>query len=177
VLDELGVTVRQDDVILDLHAGLVVDLAVRAAHVVVLDTDPEVLRRARELNNVTPIKGDGRTLTGVEDESLDGAVADFRRFRSAKRILRYVEELGRTLKPGAWAAFALSTEPAPQPQRGASRRELFKILSGSAKPEGPAFVPLDALGAAATAAGLTLEQIEGSGSTDTHVRATRTRAS
>ena len=75
-----GVTVRQDDVVLDLGCGpgrLTRALARRAAHVIALDVSRELLRRAQEggepLNNVTWLLGDGETLTGIEDASLDGA--------------------------------------------------------------------------------------------------------
>ncbi len=195
LLTTAGVTVRQDDVVLDLGCGvgrLTRVLARRAAHVVALDVSPEMLRRAQELNahlgNVTWLLGDGETLTGVEDASLDGAVSHvvFQHIPEAKVTLGYVAELGRVLKPGGWAAFGLSTdprvhEPRPPEQRGSSRRELLRGLvnrtpSGTDAPEwlGSA-VPLDALGAVATAAGLTLDDIEGAGTQFTLVRATRTR--
>jgi SAM-dependent methyltransferase len=178
VLDALGLTVRQDDVVLDLGCTMTVDLATQAAHVIAVHTRHEPLRHARALTNVTPIVGDGRTLAGVEDSSLDGAVADFRHIAHAKTTLGYVEELGRVLKPGAWAAFAVSTDQARAQRSAPSRRDLFRTLAGTrpAHPRG-APVPLDALGAVATAAGLTLERIEGSGTADTLVRATRSRAS
>ncbi|HEX2085064.1 MAG TPA: class I SAM-dependent methyltransferase [Solirubrobacteraceae bacterium] len=194
LLSTLGITVRQDDVVLDLGCGvgrLTRVLARRAAHVIALDVSPEMLRRAQDLNdtlnNVTWLLGDGESLTGVEDASLDGAVSHvvFQHIPDAKVTLGYVEELGRVLEPGAWAAFGLSTDPrvheppAPE-QRGTSRRELLQGLAGR-RPRGQqapewlgAPVPLDALGAVATSAGLVLEQIEGAGTQFTLVRAVRT---
>ncbi|HEV3000724.1 MAG TPA: methyltransferase domain-containing protein [Solirubrobacteraceae bacterium] len=193
ILSTLGVTVRQDDVVLDLGCGLgrlTRVLARRAGHVVALDVSPEMLRRAQELNdalnNVTWLLGDGETLTGVEDASLDGAVSHvvFQHIPDAKVTLGYVEELARVLKPGAWAAFGLSTDPRvhqppPAERGGTSRRDLLRGLAGR-RPRGQsapewlgAPVPLDALGAVATSAGLTLEQIEGSGTQYTLVRAVR----
>jgi SAM-dependent methyltransferase len=196
LLMALGLAVRQDDVVLDLGCGigrLTRVLARRAAHVVALDVSPEMLRRAQELNaalnNVTWMLGDGETLTGIDDASLDGAVSHvvFQHIPAARITLGYVEELGRALKPGAWAAFGLSTDPAvhrplaPQ-RRGTSRRELFGVLAGR-RPRGQqapewlgAPVPLDALGASATAAGLELEEIQGAGTQFTLVRATKARA-
>jgi SAM-dependent methyltransferase len=197
LLTTLDVTVRQGDLVLDLGCGvgrLTRVLARRAAHVIALDVSPEMLRRAQELNeelnNVTWLLGDGESLSGIEDASLDGAVSHvvFQHIPDAKITLGYVEELGRVLKPGAWAAFGLSTDPKvhlppPPEEQGTSRREMLRGLVGR-QPRGTqapewlgAAVPLDALGAVATAAGLTLEDIEGSGTQFTLVRATRTRAS
>jgi SAM-dependent methyltransferase len=196
LLSTVGVTVRQEDLVLDLGCGLgrlTRVLARRAAHVIALDVSPEMLRRAQELNvslnNVTWLLGDGESLAGVEDAQLDGAISHvvFQHIPDAKVTLGYVEELGRVLKPGAWAAFGLSTdpkvhEPPPPEQQGTSRRELLGSLAGR-KPRGQsapewlgAPVPLDALGAVATAAGLTLEQIEGAGTQFTLVRAVKEAA-
>jgi SAM-dependent methyltransferase len=193
ILDALEVTVRQDDLVLDIGCGLgrlTRVLAGRAAHVIALDVSPEMLRRAQELNaelnNVTWLLGDGESLTGVEDASLDGAVSHvvFQHIPDAKVTLGYVAELGRVLKPGGWAAFGVSTdprihEPPPAERGGTSRRDLFRGLTGK-KPRGQsapewlgAPVPLDALGAVATAAGLVLEKIEGAGTQFTLVRAVR----
>jgi SAM-dependent methyltransferase len=196
LLATAGVTVRQNDVVLDLGCGaghVTRALARRAAHVIALDVSREALRRAREYeapNNVTWLLGNGASLDGVEDDSLDGAVSHglFHAIRDAKVTLGYVAELGRVLKPGAWAAFALSTDPRPgeppAPERpGTSRRELLRGLAGRRPPERQAQrhvaagVPLEALGAVATAAGLTLEDIDGAGTRHTVVRATRSRAS
>ena len=196
LLSTVGVTVRQDDMVLDLGCGvgrLTRVLARRAAHVIALDVSPEMLRRAQELNdslnNVTWLLGDGESLTGVEDASLDGAVSHvvFQHIPDPQVTLGYVAELGRVLKPGGWAAFGLSTDPRvhePRPEeRGTSRRELLRGLAGR-QPRGTgapewlgSAVPLDALGAAATAAGLTLDDIDGAGTQFTLVRATRSRAS
>ena len=193
LLSTLGVTVRQDDLVLDLGCGvgrLTRVLARRAAHVLALDVSPEMLRRAQELNdhltNVTWLLGDGETLTGVEDASLDGMVSHvvFQHIPDAKITLGYIEELGRVLKPGAWAAFGLSTDPKvhlprPPEQEGTSRRELLRGLVGR-QPRGTgapewlgSAVPLEALGAVATSADLVLEDIEGAGTQFTLVRAVK----
>ena len=192
-LGNAGVTVRQDDLVLDLGCGigrLTRALAGQAGHVIALDVSPEMLRRAQEhnaaLHNVTWLLGDGESLTGVEDATLDGAVSHvvFQHIPDPQITLGYVRELGRALKPGAWAAFGISTDPSVHEQRGGpqSRRELLRSLAGR-EPRGTsapewlgAPVPLDALGAVATAAGLTLESIEGSGTQFTVVRATKSRA-
>ena len=192
-LGALGITVRQDDVVLDIGCGLgrlTRVLARRSAHVIGLDVSPEMLRRAQELNanlnNVTWLLGDGESLTGVDDASLDGAVSHvvFQHIPDPKVTLGYVAELGRVLKPGAWAAIGLSTdptihEPPPPEERGTSRRALLRGLVGR-EPRGTgapewlgAPVPLEALGAVATEAGLVLEDIEGAGTQFTFVRAVR----
>ncbi len=196
LLARLGLTVRQDDVVLDLGCGigrLTRVLARRAAHVLALDVSPEMLRRAQELNgalnNVTWLLGDGETLSGVEDASVDAAVSHvvFQHIPDAKVTLGYVEELGRVLRPGGWAAFGLSTdprvhEPPPPAEQGTSRRDLLRGLAGR-RPRGQqapewlgAAVPLDALGAVATAAGLILEDIDGAGTQFTLVRALKVPA-
>ena len=126
--------------------------------------------------------GDGASLTGVEDASHDLVVSHvvFQHIPDARIQLGYVAEFARVLRPGGIAAFVLSTDPElhrPRPQQ--SRRGFFRAMAGrtpSGKDEPEwlgSWVPLDALGAAATDAGLALEQIEGSGTKHTYVRARR----
>ena len=187
LLGRLGETVRQGDRVLELGCGegeMTGEIAARCAHVLALDDDADALEHAREHNegahNVAWILADGESLDGVEDESVTVVLvpAALHRMRSARVVLRHVSEIGRVLMPGGWAAFALSTDPgapAEQAPRQHNRRELFRALTGS----GPASRPretgvrLEALGAAAVEAGLTLEQIEGSGTSDTLVLARR----
>jgi hypothetical protein len=84
------------------------------------------------------------------------------------------------LRPGGWAAFALSTDPTAEPPpapapAGQSRRDMFRSLGGRtpAPPPRSAWVPLDALGATAVQGGLTLERIEGANTAQTLVLATK----
>jgi SAM-dependent methyltransferase len=188
LLGTLGTQVRLDDHVLDLGCGigrLTRVLAGRAAHVTALDVSPVMLARAQELNpelnNVTWVLGDGETLEGVPDGSIDAAVSHvvLQHIPSAKVQLGYVAELGRVLRPGGWAAFGLSTDPRVHEPRPASRRDLFRALAGR-RPSGTdepewlgAAVPLDALGATAHEAGLELERIEGANTQFTLVLATR----
>lgn len=185
LLARAGETIRLGDRVLELGCGegeLTGDIAARCAHVLALDADAEALERAQTRNarahNVTWVLGDGESLDGVEDADVDVALAPsvLHQLRSARDVLGHVAELGRVLAPGGWAAFALSTDPAAPaedaPQEH-SRRELFRALAGrgpAARPRETA-VRLEALGAVAVEAGLTLERIEGSGTPDTFVLA------
>ena len=195
LLGALGLAVAQDDHVVELGCGigrLTRVLAARAAHVVALDVSPEMLTLAQEhnplLENVEWVLGDGSTLTGVESASADVVVSHvvLQHIPSAKVQLGYVAEFARVLKPGGWAAFQLSTDPRVHEPREASpqqsRRGFLKALVGQTpggqdEPEWlGAFVPLDALGATAVSSGLELEQIEGSNTQFTLVRARRVPA-
>ena len=188
LLSTLDLAVRLDDHVLDLGCGigrLTRVLTGRAAHVTAVDVSPGMLARARELNaqlnNVSWMLGDGETLEGVPDGSVDAVVSHvvLQHIPSAKVQLGYVAEMGRVLRPGGWAAFGLSTDPRVHEPRPASRRDLFRAMTGK-RPGGQdepewlgAFVPLDALGATAAQSGLTLERIEGANTQFTLVRALR----
>lgn len=187
LLGRLEVAFGPDDRVLELGCGegeLTGEIAARAEHVVALDADADALARAQERNehvhNVSWMLADGETLDGVEDASIDVALVPsaLHRLPDAKTVLGHVSELGRVLRPGGWAAFALSTDPAAPVEdvpREHSRRELFRALTGSgpaARPRATG-VPLHALGAVGTAAGLELERIEGPGTAETVVFARR----
>lgn len=195
LLTTLGLEVGPDDHVLDVGCGvgrLTRVLASRARHVTALDVSPEMLARAQELNpaldNVEWVLGDGESLAGIETGSIDAVVSHvvLQHIPSAKVQLGYVKEFGRVLRYGGWAAFGLSTDPQVHQRREparktpqSSRRGFLKALvgqtpSGQDEPEWlGAFVPLDALGATAQQADLVLEQIEGSGTQFTLVRAVR----
>ena len=189
LLTTLELAVRPEDRVLDLGCGvgrLTRVLARRATHVTAVDVSPEMLARAQELNpaleNVEGVLGDGESLAGVEDGSHDAVVSHvvLQHIPSVKVQLGYVEEFGRVLRPGGWAAFGLSTDPRVherRPRADRSRRGFLKALVGQA-PSGQdapewlgSHVPLDALGAVAQQSGLELEHIEGSGTQFTLVRA------
>ena len=193
LLGTLGLSVAPADRVLDVGCGvgrLTRVLAGRAAHVAALDVSPEMLTLAQEhnpdLGNVEWVLGDGETLTGIEDASMDAVISHvvLQHIPSAKVQLGYVTEFARVLKPGGWAAFGLSTDPtihqprpreAQQSRRGVFRAMVGKTPSGQDEPEWlGSSVPLDALGATAVQAGLDLEQIEGSNTQFTLVRARRT---
>jgi SAM-dependent methyltransferase len=193
LLGTLDLAVAPTDRVLDVGCGvgrLTRVLAQRAAHVTALDVSPEMLTLAQEhnprLDNVEWVLGDGETLTGIEDASMDAVVSHvvLQHIPSVKVQLGYIAEFARVLKSDGWAAFGLSTDPGVHvpkpPEAQKSRRGFFQALvgrtpSGQDEPEWlGSFVPLDALGATATQAGLELEQIEGSHTQFTLVRARRT---
>ena len=187
LLGRLDVAIAEGDHVLELGCGegaATGEIAARCEHVIALEADAEALDRAQTRNarwhNITWALSDGETLAGIEDASIDAAVAStaLHQLRSARDVLGHVAELGRVLAPGGWAAFALSTDPAAPTEeapRQHSRRELFRALGGrgpAARPRETA-VRLEALGAVATEAGLILDRIEGSGTPDTVVLARR----
>ena len=176
LLGAVGETVRPDDRVLELGCGggrFTGELSARAASVVAFDPSPAAIDRADERHGATPnvtiVQGDGETLEGLDDASADLVVVHglFRRLAGAKGQLGYVVEVGRVLAPGGRAVFLLSTDPTPPPPATASRRDLLRSVTKRPEPAPAAFVPLDALGAAAQQGGMTLERIEGAGTKDT----------
>jgi SAM-dependent methyltransferase len=190
-LDELlaGVEaqIRPDARVLELgcrRGPLTGVLADRAAHVTAFEIDPAELSDAEDRHqgrpNVRWLLGDGETLSGVADASVDVVLARelFRRLPGAKLQLAHVEEMGRVLAPGGTALFVLSTDPASAAAAGAaSRRDVLRTLGGvrqvAAPPRGGTYVPLEALGTVAVQAGLDLERMDGSGTSRTVVLARR----
>jgi SAM-dependent methyltransferase len=162
------------DVTLDVGCGvgrLSRVLAARGSRVIALDVSAEMLSRARDLNshldNVEWLHGDGISLGGVPDASVDAAVSFvvFQHIPDPAITLGYVRELGRVLRPGGWAAFQVSTDPSLHQRRWALSDRL-RAWRGRA-PRGqshPAWrgsaVDLDDLRAAADEGGLDLERIE-----------------
>jgi SAM-dependent methyltransferase len=119
ILDRLGVSLRREDVVLDLGCGvgrLTRALAGRVALVHGLDVSAEMLARARDalagLQNVELHLGDGATLAGIGDASCDAAVSlvVFQHIPDPAITLGYIREMGRVLRPGGWAAFQVSTD-------------------------------------------------------------------
>jgi SAM-dependent methyltransferase len=181
LLTALGVVVRADADVLDIGCGLgrlTRPLASRARRVTGLDVSPEMLERARglhrDLTNVTWLLGDGTSLAGIPDASLDGAVSHvvFQHLPRPELTLGYVAELGRVLRPGGWFAVGLSTDPAVH------RRRVGDLLRPQRRPEwrGSA-VALDDLERTADAAGLAIEHVAGPGSQYTLVRGSRAAGS
>jgi SAM-dependent methyltransferase len=160
--------IQPGDTVLDIGCGLgrlSRQLAARAARVLALDVSAEMLARAGELNghldNVQWIHGDGRTLSGVGDRSVDAAVSFvvFQHVPDPAITLGYVAELGRVLRGGGWALVHVSNEPSVH--RG-SRLRLRRKPKDAAAWMGSA-VNLDDVRATARGAGLDVERTAGEG--------------
>jgi len=189
MLTQLGVAVEPTDHVLDLGCGIgrmTRPLAARAERVTALDISAEMLRRAAQgssdLRNVTWVLGDGTTLSGIEDASLDACISYvvFHHIPDPAVTLGYVRELGRVLRHGGWAAFQVSNLPARHDPgaygsrwwwlRRRLRARLGRSPRGLAHPAwlGSA-VELSDLEAAAVGGGLRVERVEGAGTINCRV--------
>lgn len=187
ILAELRVEPSAADTIVEIGCGvgrLTRALAQRAAHVIAVDVSGEMLARARGLNpaldNVTWHHGDGRTLSGIADASADGCFSHvvFQHLPEPELTLGYVREMARVLRPGGWAAFGVSTDPAVhRPKRRAGWRLAALLRRGPRGQEHPAWlgsaVPLARLERCADEAGLELERVLYPGTQFTLVRGRR----
>lgn len=180
LLDAVGMRVKPEDSVVDIGCGvgrLTRALAARAREVWAIDVSPEMLRLAKNhnggLTNVHWVLGDGESLAPMDDASADGCVSHvvFQHIPNAEVILAYVREMGRVLKPGGWAAFQVSNDPAVHRRPGISsglRRALKAGLRrgprGQADPAwlGTA-VDLGELRKAMTESGLEAERTVGEG--------------
>ena len=180
LLRAVDMRVDPGDVVVEIGCGvgrMTRPLAARAGRVLALDVSPEMLALARahneELDNVEWILGDGESLTGVADASVDGCVSlvVFQHVTSEEVVLGYVREIGRALKPGGWAAFQVSTDPSVHRRPGIISR--FQAALGSRLSRGPkgqadpawlgTAVGLDRIRETATDAGLSVESVVGEG--------------
>lgn len=168
-----------EETVVDIGCGLgrlTRPLAAQAVRVVAVDVSREMLDRARELNaqldNVEWMHGDGRTLQPIGDSSVDVCISHvvFRHLPDPALTLGYVREMGRVLRPGGWAAFEFSNDPAPH---RAGRTRLAGRARGLAGrgPRGSedsawlgSAVRLEDLRAAAASARLEVERVAGEGS-------------
>jgi SAM-dependent methyltransferase len=187
ILGELGVEVRPGDEIVEIGCGvgrLTRALAARAARVTAVDVSAEMLARARDMNpglgNVRWLHGDGVSLAGVDTASADGCFSHvvFQHLPDPELTLGYVREMGRVLRPGGWAAFGLSTDPAVhRPRRRAAWRVAALLGRGPRGQEHPAWlgsaVPIERLRAGLEEAGLELWRLERPGTQFTLVLARR----
>jgi SAM-dependent methyltransferase len=180
LLDAVGLTVRADDDVVEIGCGigrLTRPLARRARQVLALDVSPEMLRLAQEHNraliNVTWVRGDGTSLASIPSGAASAAISHvvFQHIPDPNVTLGYVRELGRVLRPGGWAAFQVSTDPAVHRRRWdrAQWRTRLGALVGRA-PRGQqhsawrgSAVGLEALRRAADDGALDVEHVVGEG--------------
>ena len=178
LLGGLGVQLAGTEVALEIGCGLgriTRILSARAKCVVALDISEEMLARAREYNadldNVEWLLGDGVSLTGVPDGSVDACVSVvvLQHMPDPSLTLGYVREVGRALRPGGWAALQVSNDRQGH-RGGVGVRHRVKALAGRA-PRGlthPAWigsaVDLDDLREAAHDGGTDVERVWGEGS-------------
>ena len=174
---DLGVVVRPTDIALDIGCGvgrITRVLSEAAERVVGLDVSPEMIERARTLNpdarNVQWLLGDGVSLAGVDDGSVDACVSQvvLQHIPDPAITLGYVREIGRVLKPGGWAAIQVSNDASVHRQRTPLGERLRGLLGRA--PRGQSHrawlgsaVDLDELRAAAAEGGLEVERIQGEG--------------
>ena len=177
LLDLMGLELRSSDEMVEIGCGLgrlTRAIAARTASVRALDVSSEMLRRAREhhgaLANVEWLEGDGTSLAGIADASADGCVSHvvFQHIPDPSITLGYVTEIGRVLRPGGWAAFQVSNDPAVHARRPGVRARVRAALGraprGQAHPNWRgSHVALDALRATADDAGMTVERVVGEG--------------
>ena len=180
LLERTGTEPRPSDVVVEIGCGvgrLTRAVARRVARVEALDVSPRMLELAREhnrsLKNVTWLEGDGTTLAGIEDASVDGclSVVVFQHLPDPELTYGYVREMGRVLKPGGWAAFQVSNDPSVHRRRpvgerlrGAARRAVGRGPGGQAgRPWLGSAVDLDHLRAVARQAGLETARVDGAG--------------
>jgi ubiquinone/menaquinone biosynthesis C-methylase UbiE len=140
ILGDLGVEIAPDQVVVDLGCGIgraTRPLAARASRVIALDVSANMLEQGRaanaELDNVTWVHGDGTTLTGVEDASVDGVYSFvvLQHVPTPEIVFDYVREMGRVLRPGGWCAFQVSNDPSVHEPR-IGRVTKAKALVGKA---------------------------------------------
>ena len=178
LLTALGAVVSSDDVVVDIGCGvgrLTRPLARRARRVIAVDVSSEMLARARDLNadldNVEWVHGDGESLRPLPDASADACISHvvFRHLPDPSLTLGYVREMGRVLRPGGFAAFEVSNDPAAHSARSPGIRTRLAAVAGRA-PRGVAdaawvgsAVDLTDLGRVAAGAGLAVERVVGAG--------------
>ena len=176
LLGGLDVELAPGQVVLDIGCGLgrlTRPLAREAERVIAIDISREMLAQAKELNphldNVEWVHGDGRSLHPVPDASVDVCVSHvvFRHIPDPAITLGYVREIGRVLRPGGFAAFEFSNDPARHHRHRVSARARVAARLGR-RPRGEdheawlgSSVDLDAIRTVAAEIGVEIERIAG----------------
>lgn len=177
LLEGLGAELRSADTVLEIGCGvgrMTRALAGRSQQVIALDVSDEMLRRASEQNphlgNVRWTLGDGVSLEGIADGSVDACVSVvvFQHLPDPAVALSYVREVGRVLKAGAWAAIQVSNDPDAHRARGRRWDRIRAWLGRGPKGQRhPAWlgsaVELPSLAAAASDGDMELEKVWGEG--------------
>ena len=180
LLAALGASIPPDATVLDIGCGvgrLTRVLAERAATVYGIDVSAEMIERARRenahLDNVHWLHGDGASLAGVADASIDVCVSHvvFQHIANPWITLGYVTEMGRVLRSGGFAAFQVSNDPTIHQSQSHPKTLGNRIAAlWGRRPQGqdhPAWlgsaVELDDLRTAADSGRLDVERIEGAG--------------
>ena len=188
MLGKAGFEIRPEETLVDIGCGvgrLTRALARRARFVHGLDVSKEMLKLAaehnREIENVAWVHGDGRTLAGIDDASVDGCFSHvvLQHIPDPAITLDYVRDMGRVLRPGGWGLFQVSTDPTVHQKPKPGLRQRLKGAFGAGGEDDRAWwgsaVDVDALRAAAADGGTDVEQIHDAGSQYTTV-VTRKRA-
>ncbi len=120
-LGPFGREIGRDDVVVEIGCGIgriTRPLAARARRVIGVDVSPEMVSRGRlalaDLSNVELRVGNGRDLAGVADGIADVVYSfiTFQHIPDPEVTCTYVREMGRVLRPGGWAVFQVSEQPA-----------------------------------------------------------------
>jgi SAM-dependent methyltransferase len=179
-LGSLGASIRPSDTVVEVGCGvgrLTRVIAERADRVEAIDVSAEMLaiarREHRGLHNVRWLQGDGTSLAGIEDASADACVSYvvFQHIPDPAVTLGYVREMGRVLRPGGWAAFQVSNDPAvhrPPSRITRARRRALAALGRfprgqSAAPWLGSSVEVSALRTAASDGGMGIDRVVGEG--------------
>lgn len=187
MLDMVDLEIGRTETVLDIGCGvgrLTRALATRAERVYGIDVSREMLRLAQDhnqqLENVEWVHGDGASLSGIDDSSVDGCFSHvvFQHIPDPEITLAYVRDMGRVLRPGGWALFQVSTDPSVhQAPRPSLKRRVKRLLKGKNPRAHKAWwgsaVDPAALRQAADDGGLDVEQIRDEGSQYTTVFARR----
>jgi SAM-dependent methyltransferase len=181
ILDRLGTKLAATDTVIEIGSGvgrMTRPLAARVERVIALDVSPEMLRRARDhnrdLDNVSWLVGDGRSLAKVEDAGADACISFvvFQHLPDARITLGYVREIGRVLRPGGWAAIQISDRPRGRASRARRGRVAGAIGAlrgalGGGWAHHPAWrgseLSPEQVREVAESAGMRLERVEGAG--------------
>jgi SAM-dependent methyltransferase len=177
MLAAAGKRVGAGEAVVDIGCGvgrLTRPLAARASEIWAVEISEEMLALARRYNptleNVHWLLGDGHSLAGIADDSVDGIVSlvVFQHIPDPGVVMSYVREMGRVLRSGGWAAFHVSNDPGVHRAPGLLARVRAAISprrpsgQGGAEWVGSA-VDLDELRATAEASGLQIDRVHGEG--------------